>query len=88
MEAQIDTDIEKVKTAHPIEARILEGEKRALKTLSAELDKATNETMVKHLEERLNQLERRVAESLRRAEGQTGRPGRTTAQPTEATTSA
>ena len=65
----METDIEKVKATHPTEARILQGEERALKLLAGELTTATREPVIRHLEERLAGLERRVQESLRRAEG-------------------
>ena len=74
----METDIEKVKATHPHEARILQTEERALKLLAGELSTATREQVIAHLEQRLTALERRVQESLRRAEG--GR-GSTTAAP-------
>jgi hypothetical protein len=72
LEAQLQADVDKVKSTHPQEARILETEIRELKSLAGELGTATNEQVVAHLSQRLAGVERRAEETLKRIDGRGG----------------
>ena len=69
LEARLATVIERVRSTHPIEARILLVEERELKLLAGELALARFPLIVAALERRLNELEIRVAAQLQRIEG-------------------
>ena len=64
LESALEKDIERVRTSHPIEAKVLEVERRELKVLSGELATAKLPAVVAVLEIRLTAVERRVIETL------------------------
>jgi len=74
LETKLQAEVDKVRTGHPVEARILESEIRELKLLAGELATAKNAQVVAHLETRLAGVERRADETIRRIEGRTGAP--------------
>ena len=79
LEAKIDANIEKVRAKSKNEAKILEYEERSLKLLTGELQTATKEQVIAHLESRLAKAEQRVEDIFKKVEGTTDAP--TTAAP-------
>ena len=69
LQQKLENDIQKVQTIHPNVGRVLEGENRALKLLIGELQTATHQQVIQHLEQRLDGLENRVQQTLKQVGG-------------------
>ena len=68
MEAKIDADVAKVASKNPAQILILEEEKIELKVLSGELKIAKQPEVVNSLERRLSDVEKKVADTLKKIE--------------------